>query len=130
MARKPGGDFQTVPIIDQGARLGPVARLIIFTIVLIGAAVFFALFRDWLGDEFLLGLLGVLAMIGTGFLFAAAVGFIQIAPGSAADELAKAFVDSMSQGLVITDQKGRIVYANAAYAQMTGATSAADIKTV
>jgi two-component system cell cycle sensor histidine kinase/response regulator CckA len=130
MARKPGGDFQTVPIIDDGARLGPVARLIIFTIVLIGAAIFFALFRDWLGDEFLLGLLGVLAMIGTGFLFAAAIGFIQIAPSSAADELAKAFVDSMSQGLVITDQKGRIVYANAAYAQMTGATSAADIKTV
>jgi two-component system cell cycle sensor histidine kinase/response regulator CckA len=130
MARKPVGDFQTVPIIDEGARLGPVTRLIIFTIVLMGAAVFFALFRDWLGDQFLLGLLGVLAMIGTGFLFAAAIGFIQIAPGSAADELAKAFVDSMSQGLVVTDQKGRIVYANAAYARMTGATSAADIRTV
>jgi two-component system cell cycle sensor histidine kinase/response regulator CckA len=130
MARTTGGDFQTVPIVDEGARLGPVTRLIIFTIVLLGAAVFFALFHDWLGDQFLLGLLGVLAMIGTGFLFAAAIGFIHIAPSSAADELAKAFVDSMSQGLVITDQKGRIVYANAAYAQMTGATSAADIRTL
>ena len=130
MAKNPDGDFQTVPIIDEGARLGPVTRLIIFIIVLIAAAVFFALFRDRLGDQFLLGLLGVLAMIGTGFLFAAAIGFIQVAPGSAADELAKAFVDSMAQGLVVTDQKGRIVYANAAYARMTGATSAADIRTV
>ncbi|MBO6719593.1 MAG: response regulator [Rhizobiaceae bacterium] len=130
MARKSGGDFQTVPIIDEGARLGPVTRLIVFTIVLFGAAVFFALFRDRLGDQFLLGLLGVLAMIGTAFLFAAAIGFIQVAPSSAADELAKAYVDSMAQGLVITDQKGRIVYANAAYAEMTGATSAADIRTI
>lgn len=130
MARKPGVDFQTVPIIDEGTRIGPTTRLIIFAIILLGAAVFFALFRDWLGDQFLLGLLGVLAMIGTGFLFAAAIGFIQVAPSSAADELAKSFVDSMAQGLVITDQKGRIVYANAAYADLTGATSANDIKTV
>ncbi len=130
MARKSGGDFQTVPIVDEGARIGPVTRLVIFTVVLLSAAIFFALFRDWLGDQFLLGLLGVLAMIGTGFLFAAAIGFIQLAPSSPADELAKAFVDTMSQGLVITDHKGRIVYANAAYAQLTGATSAADIRTV
>ncbi len=130
MARKPVGDFQTVPIIDEGARLGPVTRLIVFTIVLLCAAAFFALFRDRLGDQFLLGLLGVLAMIGTGFLFAAAIGFVQVAPSSAAAELAKAYVDSMSQGLVLTDHKGRIVYANAAYAKMTGATSSADIRTL
>src|SRR5690606_18377046 len=46
------------------------------------------------------------------------------------DELSKAFVNSMGQGLVVTDAKGRVVYANRAYADMTGATSAADVKTV
>ena len=35
-----------------------------------------------------------------------------------------------AQGLIVTDLKGRVVYANRAYADMTGATNAADVKTV
>jgi two-component system cell cycle sensor histidine kinase/response regulator CckA len=130
MARRSGAPVQQQPIIDQGSRPGPVTRLVVFTIVLAIAAVLFSLFRDRLGEQFLLGLLGVLAMIGTGYLFATAIGFVQISPRSAGDELAKSFVDSMGQGLLVTDPKGSVVYANAAYAAMTGATSAADIKTV
>lgn len=130
MARETRGDFYPVPIVDQNTRPGAVTRLIVFIIVLTGAAVVFGLFRERLGDPFLLGMLGVLAMIGVGFLFATAIGFVQIAPRSTGDELSKAFVDSMSQGLIVTDTKGRVVYANRAYAEMTGAASAADLKTV
>jgi two-component system cell cycle sensor histidine kinase/response regulator CckA len=130
MARGTSGELTQAPVIDRGTRPGPVTRLIIFTIVLAVAAVVFALFRDRLGDQFLLGLLGVLAMIGTGYLFATAIGFIQVSPRSAGDELSKSFLDTMGQGVVVTDQKGRVVYANRSYANMTGATSAADIKTV
>jgi len=130
MAKETRGDFYPVPIVDQNTRPGAVTRLIVFIIVLIGAAVVFGLFRERLGDPFLLGMLGVLAMIGVGFLFATAIGFVQIAPRSTGDELSKAFVDSMSQGLIVTDTKGRVVYANRAYAEMTGAASAADLKTV
>ncbi|RTM02031.1 MAG: PAS domain-containing sensor histidine kinase, partial [Hyphomicrobiales bacterium] len=115
---------------DQNTRPGAVTRLIVFIVVLTGAAIVFGLFRERLGDPFLLGMLGVLAMIGVGFLFATAIGFVQIAPRSTGDELSKAFVDSMSQGLLVTDTKGRVVYANRAYADMTGAASAADLKTV
>ncbi len=130
MTKETGGEFYPVPIIDQGTRPGAVARLITFMIVLAGAAIVFAVFRERFGDPFLLGLLGVLAMIGVGFLFATAIGFIQVTPRSTGDELSKAFVDSMSQGLLVSDGKGRVIYANRAYAEMTGATSAADIKTV
>lgn len=130
MARETRGDFYPVPIVDQNTRPGAVTRLIVFIIVLTGAAVVFGLFRERLGDPFLLGMLGVLAMIGVGFLFATAIGFVQIAPRSTGDELSKAFVDSMSQGLIVTDTKGRVVYANRAYAEMTGAASATDLKTV
>nr|WIE89382.1 response regulator [Mesorhizobium sp. WSM4875] len=130
MAKETRGDFYPVPIVDQNTRPGAIARLIIFIVVLTGAAVVFGLFRERLGDPFLLGMLGVLAMIGVGFLFATAIGFVQIAPRSTGDELSKAFVDSMSQGLLVTDTKGRVVYANRAYAEMTGAASAADLKTV
>jgi len=130
MAKEMRGDFYPVPIVDQNTRPGAIARLIVFIVVLTGAAIVFGIFRERLGDPFLLGMLGVLAMIGVGYLFATAIGFVQIAPRSTTDELSKAFVDSMSQGLVVTDTKGRVVYANRAYADMTGATTAADLKTV
>ena len=121
MAREPRGDFYPLPIVDQNTRPGAVTRLIVFVVVLTGAAIVFGIFRERLGDPFLLGMLGVLAMIGVGYLFATAIGFVQIAPRSTTDELSKAFVDSMSQGLLVTDTKGRVVYANKAYGEMTGA---------
>jgi two-component system cell cycle sensor histidine kinase/response regulator CckA len=130
MARESGGKDLSAPIVDQNARPGTISRLIVFIIVLVAAAFAFALLRDRLGDPFLLGMLGILAMIGVGYLFATAIGFVQVAPRSTGDELAKAFVDSMGQGLIVSDMKGSVLYANRAYADLTGATSAADVRTI
>jgi len=130
MAKETRGDFYPVPLVDQSTRPGPVTRLIVFIIVLTGSAIVFGIFRERLGDPFLLGMLGVLAMIGVGFLFATAIGFVQITPRSTNDDLSKAFVDSMAHGMLVTDAKGRVIYANRAYADMTGVASAADLKTV
>ena len=130
MAKINGGEIDTAPIIDQGARPGVITRLIIFILVLTGSALVFALFQERLGEGFLLGVLGIMAMIGVGYLFASAIGFIQIAPRSTGDELSRAFIDSMGEGLLVTDAKGHILYANRAYAALTGATSATDVKTV
>jgi len=130
MAREARSDFYPAPIVDQTTRPGAITRLIIFILVLTGAAVVFGLFRERLGDPFLLGMLGVLAMIGVGYLFATAIGFVHIAPRSRTDELSKAFIDSMSQGLVVTDGRARVVYANRSYAEMTGAGGPAELKTV
>ncbi|WP_048648771.1 cell cycle histidine kinase CckA [Nitratireductor soli] len=130
MAKQTGGEIHAAPIIDQSSRPGAITRLIIFIVILTCSAIAFVVFRERLGDPFLLGILGMLAMIGVGFLFATAIGFVQVAPRSAGSELSRAFVDSMEEGLVVADTKGRILYANHAYAQMTGATSVADVKTV
>ena len=130
MAKDTSSDFYPVPIVDKGHRLGAIARLIIFIVVLLAFAAVFSIFKEQLGDPFLLGLLGVLAMIGVGYLFATAVGFIQIASRSPAESLSRAFVDTMGQGLLVTDHKGRVIYANRAYADMTGASNASNLKTV
>jgi two-component system cell cycle sensor histidine kinase/response regulator CckA len=130
MAKDARGEFYPVPIVDQNARPTTVTRLVIFIAVLIGAAIVFAFYRERFGDPFLLGMLGVLAMIGVGFLFATAIGFVQVVSRSTGDELSKSFVDSMPQGLIVTDAKKRIIYANRAYADMTGAASAAEVKGV
>ena len=67
MARETRGDFYPVPIVDQNTRPGAITRLIVFFVVLTGAAIVFGIFRERLGDPFLLGMLGVLAMIGVGY---------------------------------------------------------------
>src|SRR5690606_19834308 len=111
MAGDTPGELYRAPIVDHNARPGTILRLIVFVIVLTGAAVAFSIFEDRLGDPVLLGMLGVLAMIGVGYLFATAIGFVRIAPRSSS-ELARHFVDTMPAGLVITDARGRIIYAN------------------
>ncbi|PZO80492.1 MAG: hybrid sensor histidine kinase/response regulator [Mesorhizobium amorphae] len=130
MASQPRSEFYPAPVIDRSPSPGPVVRLIVFIVVLTGAALVFGVFRESLGDPFLMGMLGVLSMIGVGYLFATAIGFIRIAPRSTGDDLAKAYVDAMPSGLLVTDSKGRVVYANRAYAEMTGATEPGNLKTV
>lgn len=130
MSKEDSDSFYPTPLVEQNGRPGAATRLIIFIIVLALAAVVFSVFRNRLGDPVLLGLLGVLAMIGVGYLFATVVGFIQIVPRSGSDDMSKSFLDSMLQGVVVTDSKRRVVYANRAYADMTGATNANDVKTV
>ncbi len=130
MARETGGDTYPAPVVDQNNNPGAVSRLLVLGIVLVGAAAAFVLFQDRLGEPFLLGMLGILAMIGVFYLFATVIGFVQLSPRSAGDELSKSLVDSMGQGIVVTDAKDRVIYANRAYADMTGASSSADIKTI
>lgn len=129
MAKDARGDFYPTPVIDQGTRPGAIARLTVFVIVLTASAILIALFRERLGEAFLLGLLGILAMIGVGFLFAAAIGFVTVTPRAGGDDLSKSFVDTLGQGLLVTDPKGRVLYANKSYADLTGATSASDLRT-
>ena len=117
------------PFIEENTRPGAIFRLVVFVAVLMAAAVIFVLFKERFGQPFLLGLLGILAMIGVGYLFATAIGFVRLDPRSSGDELSKAFVDTLAQGVVVADPKGRIVYANRAYAALTGAAAQADIRT-
>lgn len=130
MARQTEGEFYPAPIVEYNTRPGAIIRLVIFAVVLICAGFAFALFKERLGDPFLLGLLGILAMTGVGYLFATAIGFVQIAPKATGGDLAKRFVDTMLHGMVITDPKGQVIYANRTWAEMTGAKTAIETKTV
>jgi two-component system cell cycle sensor histidine kinase/response regulator CckA len=130
MTKETGGDFYPAPLVDTNPRSTIVGRLFAFIVVLAGSAILVGLFHQRIGEPFLLGLLGILGMIGIGYLFANAIGFIHIAAPSTTDVFSRAFLDTMGQGVLVADQKGRVVYANNAYAEMTGAQSAADIRTV
>ncbi|XYK80222.1 MAG: cell cycle histidine kinase CckA [Labrenzia sp.] len=122
----PGG-----PMINRPERSGNIGLLIGLALVLAGAAAAFAVMDRAVAQPFILALLGILAVVGVFCLFAGAIGFLRLSarPGES-NPLASAFVDTLEDGALITDIDGRLVYANKAYAELTGAETATDIRVV
>ncbi|NRP74162.1 Blue-light-activated protein [Ensifer psoraleae] len=123
------GDYQ-MPVVDRGVRPGTVLRIILLAIVLTASAAAFVVFKNQLENEIVLGILGVLAMVGIFFLVSSVIGFIEVMPQTRPDELARAFLDAHEDGTIVTDRRGRIIYANAAYGALTGAKSAGGIQSL
>ncbi|HEX5935876.1 MAG TPA: hybrid sensor histidine kinase/response regulator, partial [Pseudorhizobium sp.] len=101
-----GGNYE-VPLIDRGAGGGTVLRILLLALVLIAVAVAFVFFQQALDNEVVLGLLGVLAMVGIFFLVSSAIGFVEVMPQSRSDELARGFLASHPDGILVTDSRGR-----------------------
>jgi PAS domain-containing protein len=112
------------PVVENAQRPGTVTRLVLLALVLIATAAAFVWFRDQLENEIVLGILGVLAMAGIFFLVSAFIGFVEVMPQNRMDILSHAVLNSQPDGIVITDRKGSIVYANAAYGRLAGADAA------
>lgn len=113
------------PMVENSQRPGTVLRLILLALVLIATAAAFVVFRDRLDNEMVLGMLGVFAMAGIFFIVSAIIGFVEVMPQNRSDLVSRAILNSSPDGVLITDRKGRVVYANAAYGRLTGADSAA-----
>lgn len=118
------------PLIDRGSRSGTAIRVVLLAAVLLAAAAAFVFFKDQLESEIVLGLLGVLAMVGIFFLVSAVIGFVEVMPQSQSDTLSRRFLSSQPEGLLIADEQGLVVYANAAFGRLTGARSEADVQTL
>lgn len=118
------------PLVAQGSRPGVVLRIVLLAIVLTASAGAFILFKNQLNNEIVLGILGVLAMVGIFFFVSSMIGFIEIMPQTRSDDLARTFVDTQPEGTLVTDRKGRIVYANAAYGALTGAVRESEAPTL
>ncbi|MBN8994686.1 MAG: PAS domain-containing protein [Rhizobiales bacterium] len=123
-------EVRAAPAVDNSGRLTGAGRLVVLAFGLVGVAIGFAILQRDRAEPFVLGLLGVLAVIGVFTLLAGAIGLLRFAGRSRSDHLARAVVDATDAGVVVTDRDGRIVYANGAYAAMTGAASTGDVKSV
>lgn len=118
------------PLVEHGARGGTVIRLLVLAVVLIAVAISFVVFKESLDSEIVLGVLGILAMVGIFFVVSSVIGLVEVMPQSRSDDLARGFLGGHPDGILITDNKGRIIYANAAYGRLTGATSAAQAQSL
>jgi two-component system cell cycle sensor histidine kinase/response regulator CckA len=104
--------------------------LLLVALGLIGAAGgLIVIGRDYV-EAYVLTLLAILGTIGVFALFALAAGIMKFASKDQGNPLLKTVVDGAFDGLLVTDQSGRVVYANAAYLDLTGATDLRDVRPI
>ncbi|MCJ8509877.1 response regulator [Rhizobium lemnae] len=118
------------PLVDRGRRSGTVLRLLVLALILVGVSIAFVIFKEAMNNEFVLGVLGILAMVGIFFIVSSIIGLVEVMPQSRSDEFSGTYLASHPDGILVTDERGRILYANAAYGRLTGATKAANAQSL
>jgi two-component system cell cycle sensor histidine kinase/response regulator CckA len=104
--------------------------LILVALGLIGAAAGLILIgRDYV-ETYVLTLLAILGTVGVFALFALAAGILKFGGKDQSNPLFKAVVDGAFDGLLVTDQSGRVVYANATYLDLIGATDMREVRPI
>jgi len=99
----------------------PILVLLGLTLIGVGA-VALAATEDHVGLV-LVGLVAVLAALGTLSLFGLAFGFISLGATSQSEPLAPALMDALDEGCALVDGAGRVIFANRAYLDLTGSRS-------
>ena len=121
------------PAVDRsqsGVRGGSIGMVLLVAIALVGAAVGLLLVGRGNAGPYILALLAFLAMVGVFSLFALATGILRVAGKEAGNPMLRAVVDEAVDGLLVTDQRGRVIYANATYLELTDAGDADDVRPV
>ena len=122
-------DLTDASPMDRTGRRGSVWLVLTLALVLVLAAAGLVLVGRENAEPYILVLLAVLGMIGVFSLFAVAAGILRIA-GDEGNRILKSVADGAVDGIVVTDAKGRAIYANAAYRGLTNAVDADDIRPV
>src|ERR1700690_2232035 len=127
--RSTGPGRQAFDKSQSAPRSGSVGLVLLIALALIAAAGLIYIDRPYAGT-YILALLALLGTIGVFALFAMASGIMQLASRSERNPLLKAVVDSAFDGIVVTDQSGRVFYANATYLDLIGAADANDVRPI
>jgi two-component system cell cycle sensor histidine kinase/response regulator CckA len=116
--------------IDRSERPGRIGLLLFLAALLVGSALSLSFVAPERAQPLILLLLALLGTTGVFFLFAYAIGAVQFSGGGARNDLTKAMADSAAEGIVVTEEDGRILYANESYLALGGGESFADLKSV
>jgi two-component system, cell cycle sensor histidine kinase and response regulator CckA len=111
-------------------RRGSIGMVLLVAVLLIGAAAGLMFVGRDQAEPYVLALLAILGMIGIFSLFATAAGILQVAGRNNGSPMLKAVADGATDGILITDSAGRVLYANAAYRQLTDAVGTDDARPV
>jgi two-component system cell cycle sensor histidine kinase/response regulator CckA len=111
-------------------RGGSILLVLLVAGLLISAASGIALLGRHRAEPYILVFLAVLATVGVFGLFALASGVLRLSAPPVGNPLIQSVLDSAFDAIVVTDQAGRVIYANAAYLELIGAADAQDARPV
>ena len=118
------------PIHPASRGGGRIALVLLLALALVGAAGGLMLLGRAQAEPYLFALLAVLAMAAVFLLFALAAGILRVSGRETASPLLTAMVDSADEGTLVTDARGRVIYANAAYLRLTEASAPDEVRPV
>ena len=130
---EPAAGAEVRSAIDRsatGSSRGSIVLVLLVAAVLVAAASGIVLVGGSNAEPYILAFMAVLATVGVFSLFALACGILRVSGGAAPQPLVKAIVDGASEGVVVTDHDGRVIYANAAYLDLIDATDINDMRPV
>lgn len=125
-------DLTREPVAAQepSPRSGSIALVLLVAAGLVAVAVGLMTLGRAQAQPYILGILAVLAMVGLFNLFAFAAGIIRFADRNLDDPIIARISDHAFDGLAVTDARGHVVYSNAAYLTLTGASGRQDVRPV
>ncbi|MDX7949681.1 ATP-binding protein [Lichenihabitans sp. Uapishka_5] len=106
--------------VNRGGRTGSPGLVLFLALCLVAAAVSYSLLPQDDAGRLTLALLALLAIVGLMALFFFAVGFLQVSSQAGSNDLTKTVADTSPEGLLISEDGGRILYANESYMAMSG----------
>jgi two-component system cell cycle sensor histidine kinase/response regulator CckA len=122
---------QSIPAgIDRTERSGSPGLVLLLAAFLVAVAAAFSLLPRGDAANLIIGLLAFLAVIGIFALFAYAIGLLQFSGQATRDDTTKLVCDSGLEGLIVTEGAGKVLYANDAYMNLSGARDAASLRVV
>ena len=126
----PGFGRQAFDKSQSAPRGGSVGSVLLVALALIAAAAGTLYIERAYSGTYILLLLALLGTIGVVALFALASGIMRLSGRSQSSPLLKGVVDNAFDGIVVTDQSGRVFYANATYLDLIGAADNSDVRPV
>src|SRR3954467_13620518 len=114
----------------SGERGGSIGLVLAVALLLVGSVIALLVIGRANAQPYILTLLSALAVIGVFSLFAGAAGILRLAGRDTRDSFLDALPATAPDGIVVTDQNGRLVYANPAYLKLVDAVDADDVRPV
>jgi two-component system, cell cycle sensor histidine kinase and response regulator CckA len=115
---------------EPARRSGSIVLVLLVAAGIVAVAVALMTIGRAQAQPYILGVLALLAMVGLFNLFAFAAGLIRFTDRTADDPVMGRIADHAYDGLAVTDPRGHVVYSNAAYLALTGASSAQDVRPI
>jgi two-component system cell cycle sensor histidine kinase/response regulator CckA len=121
---------QAFDISQSAPRSGSVVMVLLVAVLLVAAAAGLIYIGPEYAEAYILVLLAALGTVGVFALFAMASGIMRLSSKDHGNPLLKAVVDNAFDGILVTDQAGRVFYANATYLDLIGASDGNDVRPI